>query len=871
MLVPLLPVFHTSAQQEVLVDKVTIARIEDENTAAQSLLNGETQARLFAMEKVDTVNNLQKHGFNIVRAYSGLVDIYVNPAPNCTDGSFNIFADRRARLALQFLIPRDQIATNVYKGAALPTLTSYIPMTPDYPHLLGTLAKWQSLIDSKGKKYGLQLLKEALLANGAQLKNGKWYKDGKPVTVKFIIRTEDKRKDVGNIVADILEKEANLTVKRIYKDFSGAYQIVYRSDPGKCEWSLYTEGWGITGMTQYNYDDAVWYFSSIWGSMPGRGTPGYWNYANKTIDDIAMKLDEGNYTTVDAFYKAINKLIDLGLQESIRAFVVATADMYPFAPGITGYVQSPIVYPWNTYTWLNLHYTTDTIRVSNRYVYKSGWSWNPMGGWQDMYSRPVVDAITWPAVTSRPTDGKTGWSPGHTTTWKVERGPVKVPGDALVYDHALHKFVNASEANVTTAINAVTYNLGLLGKIKFHDGTTESLADLLSQYYMIFEYSFDDSTNTTNDTRYDPNLVYDWYTTVNNFVAIKINNDTSVTVYTNYKSVDDGRIAGASSPWTSFPLELYAAMDTLARTGNYYFDIYNNGEIIHLLSPDQCSAMVKNLQQLKDNPPDWVQQLIKMGYLTMDEWKARVDHLISFYKSYHHLVIGNGPFMLTSYDATNDVATLKRVFGFPVPFNAVAQEVAYKKAELQVKAEELTSNVKGTPIALINVKVNGQPGTKDNVVIYPLLVNLKTFELTTLTLEQMGNGQYKASLPKDMPEGQYQLMILAYPIGYSYPAQYQSVLTLQHMTTTTSTSTTTTTSTSTTSTTSTSTSTTTTTTSTTTTHTTSSTTSSTTTTQSTTQPSQTGTKKGGSNAALWASIIIIIIIIIGAAWYAMKK
>jgi len=877
MLIPVVPLYHATAQQGTLVNKITIQRIEDDGTAIQSLQNGETQARLFRIRSIDTAVKLQSQGFTVIKSLSGLVNILVNPANECSNGMFNIFADREARFALQFLVPRKQIVNNIYQGEAYPVVFSYTPLDPDYPYILGTALKWQSIVESKGKAYGLQLLADALKREGATLQNGKWYKDGKPVTVKFIIRTEDARKDIGDQLADVLEKEANLTVDRIYKDFSGAFQIVYAGNPGDCEWSLYTEGWGITGMTKYNYGDAVWFYSSIWGGMPGWLESGYWNYANKTIDDLATKLDNGEYKNLDEFYAMMNKILDLGFQESVRVFIAATYDFYIAAPGMSGFILSPKAQPWNTFTFMNLHYKTDTVKMSNRYVYATGWAWNPVGGWQDFYSRPVVEAVTWPEVTSRLTDGETGWSPANTATWSVQRGnPVlQVPGDALVYDHAAHAWKHVSDIGTLKAKDAITYNFKLLGKLKFHDGTTETLADLFAPLYTLMEYAFDDSTNTTTDARAETGLKGDYATFINNFVAIKVVNSTAVTVYSNFTHVDDGYIAQTMSPWTSFPLELYAAMDLAVRNHKLTYTDTAAKKTglpqIHLLSPDQDTEMLNLLDQAKNNPPDWVQQLINLGLLTMDEWQARVDALKAFYNEYHNLVVGNGPFKVTSYDATNDVITLERVQNFPVSPDAVAAELAPKSVDMTVKSVDIAYNTKGTPVALIDAKINGKPATTDTAMVYALLVNLNNYKATFLKITQVKPGEFKAELPANLPEGQYAFAVLTYPVGYSVPATFQKVLTLQAPPQTTTSTTTSTTTTTTTTSTTTSSTTTTTSTPTQTTSTTSPTQTTSSTPTQTSSPSQTTAKKGGSNAALWASIIIIIIIIIGAAWYAMKK
>ena len=885
-----------SLSNAVYVNTISIQRIEDDTAAIASLQQGTTQARLFRVKDINLVQNMTQQGFQAIKAASGLTNILVNPANTCQDGSFNIFSMRKARFALQFLVDRQEIVSNIYKGYAIPVVGPWTPLDPDYPYLVGTLVKWQVIINSKGQSYGEQLLEEALQEAGATKgSDGKWYYNGQPVTVKFVIRTEDARKDIGDAIANELEA-LGLTVDRLYRDFSGAYEIVYKGDPSACEWHLYTEGWGITGMTRYDYGNFVWFYSSIWGGMPGWGNSNFWNYANATIDNIATRLDNGNYTGEDEFWQLVNQGLDLGIRESVRVFIAATYDFYLAAGDLQGIIPSPKASPWHTFTFMNLQYTTDSVNMSNRYVYATGWAWNPVGGWQDFYSIPVVEAITWPGVTSRPTDGMTGWSPANTVTFKVEKG-VQVPGDAIYYDPSLHEFTTVSAGNLTVngTVNAVTFNYKLLGTLKFHDGSTETVADLLAPLYIVFEYA---NHNGQNDTRYESALASAYATLLSSFVAVKIVNSTTVTVYTTYDHFDPGYLAQVASIWTSFPLELYAAMDLLWQYGSasnqsgsvlyYVFSVYSqdqNHTAIHLLDTVACDQMRDLLLNYKTNPPDWVQQLINLGVLTQQEWETRVDNLVNFYAQHHHMVVGNGPFYLDSYDAANDIATLKRVTDFPVDPAVVAQELQPKTAQIVIDVPPLADTSAGTIVANITVTVNGQPATPDDVLLYGILLNTQTFESMFLNLNYVGNGEFQATLPVDVETGDYKVIAIAYPVGYSNPAlaeQSISLLPVGGGPTTTSPTTTTTTAPGTTTTSAPSTTTTAT----------SPTTSAHGTTGSTTSSTTTGsaggaggagsatggaggatttTQQGGGKTGLVAAVVIVIIIIAAAAYYFTRK
>src|SRR6266568_3698289 len=101
--------------------------------------------------------------------------------------------------------------------------------------------------------------------------DGKWYYQGAPLTVVFIIRVEDRRLDIGNYVADQLET-LGITVDRQYKPASAAFNIVYFGPPNLGFWHIYTEGFGFTALSAWQDNfiatlgwtadscDAIWDF-----------------------------------------------------------------------------------------------------------------------------------------------------------------------------------------------------------------------------------------------------------------------------------------------------------------------------------------------------------------------------------------------------------------------------------------------------------------------------------------------------------------------------------------------------------------------------------------------------------------------------------
>ncbi len=263
------------------------------------------------------------------------------------------------------------------------------------------------------------------------------------------------------------------------------------------------------------------------------------------------------------------------------------------------------------------------------------------------------------------------------------------------------------------------------------------------------------------------------------FKAIRILNDTAVEVYTDFSHVDDGMIAQIVDVWSNFPLELYAAMEELALNGIATFTPEESEATgkpqIHLLSTDLCEQA---LSLLEGDTPDWVQQLIDLGYLTEDEWNTRVQNLVNFYTNYHQLVVGVGPFMVADYDATNDVITLERVPDFPVDPAVLAEEMRPRVIDLEAIAAEVVEAVPGTPVAQLTLTIEGQPVDPEHAKVYGLLVNLETYEAAFLDIKYEGDGVYTASLPRCpcLLPGDYILAVLAYPVGYSQPSTYYGTL-----------------------------------------------------------------------------------------------
>ncbi|MCO6040221.1 CGP-CTERM sorting domain-containing protein, partial [Thermococcus alcaliphilus] len=95
-----------------------------------------------------------------------------------------------------------------------------------------------------------------------------WYFNGEPVTLKFIIRIEDHRKDLGLYVADLIERFWGFKVERLLWDRRKASRTVYAGDPKNYQWNMYTAGWVSTVNVKWPDDYTAWWYASWYGWLP---------------------------------------------------------------------------------------------------------------------------------------------------------------------------------------------------------------------------------------------------------------------------------------------------------------------------------------------------------------------------------------------------------------------------------------------------------------------------------------------------------------------------------------------------------------------------------------------------------------------------
>ncbi|WP_457752600.1 ABC transporter substrate-binding protein, partial [Thermococcus sp.] len=386
-----------AAEQGPVPDTVYISIRTNEETGITDVAKGDLDIFLWSVSgakfkdlPADVLNNLK-----LIKTASGYWEITMNPVHDddspylITVGEkkyFNPFAIREIRFAMNWLVSRQYVVQNILQGSGAPMIGGIRPSTGANPYFepvykaLGIsatadVAKAQKMVEEAMKKAADELAKQGHKLELKTDENGKqwWYFDGEPVTVKFIIRIEDRRKDEGLYVADLIEKFFHFKVERLLWDRRKASSTVYLSDPKNYEWNLYTAGWVSTVNVKWPDDYTAFWYADWYGWLPA---PVGWEYKptltvkdfidyiggpdkavealglkyyvgdklkelyDWTIDDVTKllvltsvevngkeyKLEEGN---ADQYWDLQKISMGLGIMDSIRMFTAETWEYFP--------------------------------------------------------------------------------------------------------------------------------------------------------------------------------------------------------------------------------------------------------------------------------------------------------------------------------------------------------------------------------------------------------------------------------------------------------------------------------------------------------------------------------------------------------------
>jgi len=695
-------------------------------------------------------------------------ELTFNPSgPEFQDGRLNPFSDAKIREAMNLLIDRDYVSQEIFGGLAVPKFSSLNSAFPDYARYVDVNRKIEAKYAYNPEKANETIAAE-MQGLGASLVDGKWsYKDA-PVTVILIIRTEDKRKDIGDYVANQLES-IGFTVDRQYKTRSEASPIWNQSDPTEGQWHIYTGGWITTAVSRDDGTNFAYFYTNL-----GTGSP-LWQAYVPTAEymDVATKLWTNDFKSMDERGELFKKALELSMQDSVRVWVV---DQISFSPAkaslqvtydLAGGVAGAALWPF-------------TIRFEGQEGGTVKWAqpgvlvepWNPLGGSNWIYDQTPERATADYAVVADPYTGlywperiekaeltaQTGLPIAKTLDWITLnfQDEIKVPGDAWAdWDATTQKFITVAEKypeGTTSLIKSVVYYPKDLFDITWHDGSNLSVGDFVIGMILTFD------TGKPESKIYDEAAVGTLEAYQSHFKAVKIASTNPLTI----ESYDD--LYYLDAEWNVFgwfPTYLYGtaswhalAMGVLAEENKELAFTADKADALQVewmnyVAGPSLDVLKKYLDQATaDNYIPYAPTMSQ--FVKASEAKTRYANMAKWYETYGHFWVGTGPFYLSEVHTVEQTLTLQRSAQFPDAADKWSRFSAPKIAVAEISGP---TSVKIGDEATFEVSVTykgaAYPNAEISGVKY-LLYNAKGQLVAVGEAAPTGDGKYTIVLPSNV-------------------------------------------------------------------------------------------------------------------------
>jgi peptide/nickel transport system substrate-binding protein len=782
------------------VDQVIFTKQDTAEAAVSQLEAGEIDIYAYTVAEAPVYETIKASpDLDATQIIGSNNSLMFNPA-TFTNGKFNPFVDAQLREAMNYLVDRNYIVQEIYKGLAIPKYTSLTTVFPDY-------ARYADIARELEAKYAYDLDKADQIITarmeelGATKEGDKWTFNGEPVTLIELIRTEDNRRPIGDYVANQLES-IGFTVDRQYKNRTEASPIWSQSDPAEGLWHIYTAG-NIN--TQIARDEGT-NFSGYYTNRAGPN-PIYQAYTpSPEFDEAALALEGNQFTSLEERRQLFDTALRLSMEDSVRIFLVDETSFSPrvkdlsVASDLAGGAQGSLI--WGQ----TLRFESKeggTARISQPGILVD--PWNPLAGsnwiYDSMPQRGTSDngviadpytGLAWPQRLERAeVVAKEGLPMTSTLDWvDLSFQPeVEVPADTWVdWDAANKKFITAGEKfpdGLTTNTKVtVYYPENLFDTVTWHDGSPLSPADFVMNIIQVFDSAkpeseiYDEATVPATEgflTHFkgvrivstDP-LVIETYDD-----AYQLDAETLISGFSLYPNPTWWpQYAYGEAPWHTIAVGYLAeANKELA------FSTDKAGalevEWMNFISGPSLEILKKYLDQA--NSESFIPYAETLGqYVTADEAKARYENLDNFYGEHNHFWVNAGPFVLDQVFPVEGTLTLTRFEAYP---DNAAKWSRFGVPQIATVELDGTGQVQIGSEALFDVFVdfNGEPYPNADISeVKYLLFDSKGTLVGTGLAEAMEDGHFQVNLPTEVTSkleaGSNKLEVVVVPSVVSVPS-----------------------------------------------------------------------------------------------------
>ena len=290
--------------------------------------------------------------------------------------------------------------------------------------------------------------------------------------------------------------------------------------------------------------------------------------------------------------------------------------------------------------------------VGVKQIYQA--AWNPIAGLGDTYSNQIWLSITDPVLTGHPFSGE--MMPIR-SSWNVEtngiNSSVPVPNDAIKWNPDSKKWDKVGSE--ISAKSKITYDLKFN---QWHHGSEMNMNDIIYSVYFLSEWG---SEKTENDRTYDVDFSPQASQILNTLKGIRVIDENTIEVYTDFWHFDSGEIASWGSVWSSMPWEIMASMEQIVVDGKSSFSrtesITKNINWLSLIIPNDANQVKMQLNTFEEN--EHIPNALKQFNPQNGFQNIRYDSSQEWIDENDHAVISNGPFYLDRYSPDSRTIVIK--------------------------------------------------------------------------------------------------------------------------------------------------------------------------------------------------------------------
>jgi len=775
------------------VDEVIVVEEASQAAAITRLEIGEFDLYAYTMSDAGLLQRVQASPFlTYTMSYGSFNELTFNPyGPEFKDGRLNPFSVPRIREAMNWLIDRDYIVNEIMGGMGVP---KYLPITSAFPDYArhADVAKRLELKYAYDPERARAVISEEMQKLGAQLVDGVWHYKGRPVEIIALIRIEDERRGIGDYVATQLEN-IGFIVNRLYRTASEAAPLWQTSDPAEGRMHFYTGGWLTTLVERDQADNFDFFYT-----QRGLPTPLWQAYTpSPEFDQISDRLARSDFSTMEERRQLFERALELALEDSVRVWLV---DQLAYTPRrdriqVTADLAAAVVGAqlWAT-TLRRLDQEGGTVRIGLPSVLTE--PWNPLGG-----TNWVFDAMLYRAT------GENGvaFDPftGLTYPWRIERAEVyvkeglpvtktldwltlefvpeiRVPEDAWIdWDPVAQRFITVGEKHpegLTANLKSVVYYpADLYEKVKWHDGSPFSAADVVMGLVLNFDRSYPESAV------YDESTVPSFESFQESFRGVRITSVEPLVIeyYTDFFSLDaewavyDNYPYYAFGPgaWHNLALGLLAeANQETAFSSAKATQL--NVDHLNMIAGPTVGVLAKYLEQARaSNHIPYAPTLSR--FITPQEAQERWNNLAKWYQEKGHFWLGTGVLYLERAYPVEKTAHLKRFELHPDPADRWSSFAEPMVAEVEVEGPGRV-RIGGEARFDVWVTFAGEPYPSHLISdVKYVLIDSRGQVVTSGAGEYIDEGLYEVNLTvsetSQLVTGSNQLLVVVVPIPVSMP------------------------------------------------------------------------------------------------------